>query len=417
MSFIKIVDVILNSGQRNRLGGPSSLTGNGRYDSNTYRFPIDIGSFDKGHYILFHVNEQTTTQFPGRPGPDDPVILQNLKNLQERRGAVNFSQSAGQISGSFPEAQKYGAEISSAAGGLASSLLGNFAENKIIKGITNITGGAVGGISSAASSLLKNEGFVRKIRRTTDTVALYMPDTMQFGYSQTYADVSMSSSVLQQGASAATAAINGEKVSMEQAGRNLSPFIMNLVAQKAGPEARAIFTAATGLVQNPMLEVIYTSPKMRSFSFTFAFYPRSEAEALEVQKILDRFRFHSSPEIKKNTGGMFLIPPSEFDIKFMYNGKENPNIDKISTCVLTDMSVDYAKTGGFTAYEVEGEGNPALGRTGMPVGIGLTLTFMETQILTKEYYNPGGAVGEVNRLGGSVQDFLTGSNGFGNYGE
>jgi hypothetical protein len=42
---------------------------------------------------------------------------------------------------------------------------------------------------------------------------------------------------------------------------------------------------------------------------------------------------------------------------------------------------------------------------------------METQILTKEYYNKGGAAGEVQRLGGTVQDFLSGSNGFGNYGE
>jgi hypothetical protein len=408
MSFIQVVDVILNSGQRNRLGGPSSLSGNSQYDKNTYRFPIDVGSFDKGHYILFHINEQTTTQFPGTVGPDDPTIIENLRNLQARRGSVNFSQSANQLAGTFgPEANKYASDISTAAGELTTALLGNFAENKVVKGITNLAGGAVGGISTAASSLLKSDGFVRKIQRTTDTVALYMPDTMQFGYSQSYTDIAMSASVLQQGASAATAAINGAKVSAEQAGRNLSPFIMNLVAQKAGPEAKAIFTAATGMVQNPMLEVIYTSPKMRAFSFTFAFYPRSEGEALEVQKILDRFRFHSSPEIKNNTGGMFLIPPSEFDIKFMYNGKENPNIDKISTCVLTDMSVDYAKTGGFTAYEVEGEGNPGLGRTGMPVGIGLTLTFMETQILTKEYY-----AGRSTKSNDQLGDFISGLNPF-----
>jgi hypothetical protein len=407
MSFIQVVDVILNSGQRNRLGGPSSLTGNSQYDSNTYRFPIDVGSFDKGHYILFHINEQTTTQFPGNAGPDDPIVIQNLRSLQERRGSVNFSQSANQVAGAFPEANKYASEISTAAGELTTSLLGNFADNAVVKGITNLAGGAVGGISSAASSLLKSDGFVRKIRRTTDTVALYMPDTMQFGYSQGYTDVSMSSSVLQQGASAATAAINGEKVSAEQAGRNLSPFIMNLVASKAGQEAKAIFTAATGMVQNPMLEVIYSSPKMRTFSFTFAFYPRSESEAVEVQKILDRFRFHSSPEIKNNTGGMFLIPPSEFDIKFMYNGKENPNIDKISTCVLTDMAVDYAKTGGFTAYEVEGENNPGLGRTGMPVGIGLTLTFMETQILTKEHY-----AGRNTKANDQLGDFISSLNPF-----
>jgi hypothetical protein len=53
------------------------------------------------------------------------------------------------------------------------------------------------------------------------------------------------------------------------------------------------------------------------------------------------------------------------------------------------MSVDYAPK-GFHAYEVGGENGAKMGRTGMPVGIGLSLTFMETQILTKEYHRSGG---------------------------
>jgi len=97
-------------------------------------------------------------------------------------------------------------------------------------------------------------------------------------------------------------------------------------------------------------------------------------------------RFHQAPEIKQNTGGFFLIPPSEFDISFMYNGKVNPNMDAISTCVLTNIAVDYTPK-GFHAYESIGSiDNPELGKTGMPVGIGLSLSFMETQIITKEYY-------------------------------
>ena len=91
----------------------------------------------------------------------------------------------------------------------------------------------------------------------------------------------------------------------------------------------------------------------------------------------------------------------------------NPNIDKISTCVLTNMSVDYAPK-GFHAYEVGGENDAKLGRTGMPVGIGLSLSFMETQILTKEYHrnstfdkidiqNPGGSAAMGSAMN-SAQD-------------
>jgi hypothetical protein len=118
------------------------------------------------------------------------------------------------------------------------------------------------------------------------------------------------------------------------------------------------------------------------------FYPRSRIEAKEVQNIIQRIRFHQAPEVLGNNsagglGGYFLVPPSEFDIKFYYNGAENPNIPSISTCVLQTVDVDYAPS-GFAAYEVlEDKGVPGLGSTGMPVGIRLGLVFKETQIITK----------------------------------
>jgi hypothetical protein len=115
------------------------------------------------------------------------------------------------------------------------------------------------------------------------------------------------------------------------------------------------------------------------------FYPRSEKEAKEVQSIIQRLRFHQAPEILSGSGGYFMVPPSEFDIEFHYNGEENPNISKISTCALTSISVDYAPN-GFRAYEVPGENSPILGSTGMPVGIRLNLTFQELEIMTKRNY-------------------------------
>ena len=78
-----------------------------------------------------------------------------------------------------------------------------------------------------------------------------------------------------------------------------------------------------------------------------------------------------------------LIPPSEFDIKFYYGGRQNPNIPPITTCVLENVQVNFAPR-GWSAYEAVGENVPALGRTGMPVAIQMSLTFRETSYLTKE---------------------------------
>jgi len=131
--------------------------------------------------------------------------------------------------------------------------------------------------------------------------------------------------------------------------------------------------------------MIYTSPSFREFRFDFVFHPRSEKEAMEVQNIINRFYFHQAPEVLDKGAGFFLIPPSEFDILFYYNGGINPNIPKISTCVLTGVDVNYAPN-GFAAYEVQGQMTPEPGKTGMPVSITLSLNFKETEIMTKNNF-------------------------------
>jgi hypothetical protein len=114
------------------------------------------------------------------------------------------------------------------------------------------------------------------------------------------------------------------------------------------------------------------------------FYPRSQSEALQVQKIIHTFVYHQAPEIKDGTGGYYLVPPSTFDIGFFYRGQINPNIPKITTCVLRTVDVDYAPN-GFHAFETEDQERATLGGTGMPVGIRLSLQFQETLYITKEY--------------------------------
>ena len=81
------------------------------------------------------------------------------------------------------------------------------------------------------------------------------------------------------------------------------------------------------------------------------------------------------------------MPPSEFDIKFYYAGKENMNIPVIApSAVLTTMDINYAPQGA-SFYEVPGETSPSLGGTGMPFAVNLVLQFQETTYLTKSDYD------------------------------
>ena len=356
-------------------------SGNSVYDTNTLQFPLDIGSADKGHYLMFNINAQQNTQFTKKNGDEIPTVIANMINLQSRVGGTNF------VNKSFNKI--LGETISSTAG------VANFSQGILnsIPGVSTLTapftGGVIGqkiteGTRTFGNDLsgVEEHRFLRTIVRTTDTVVLYMPDKITYSNAQDYEGARLGGEVKSlAGLSAATTTAESKEAT------NLATFGGFLAAEVSGSNALlALATAVTQVVRNPMLEVMYKGVKLRKFNFSFSLWPRSEQEAEEVQKIIELLRFHQAPEIKPNTGGFFLTPPSEFDISFMYNGKVNPNMDAISTCVLENITVDYTPK-GFHAFESVGSiDTPELGKTGMPVGINLSLSFMETQIITKDYY-------------------------------
>jgi hypothetical protein len=289
--------------------------------------------------------------------------------------------------------------ISSAVDSLSSTLGGFGGAGETAAGAVQGAKGFVSGVHGLmmqSASQLSN-GSIRAQKRIKDTVALYMPDTLAFTTNQSYQDVGAGGQMLTAlaaGGKSAVDILKGSGTPFEKGqalGINLSPFILSNLAKQAGGLGQIAFSQAFGVVQNPMLEVLYSSPEFRTFRFDFQFYPRSQAEGESVQRIIDLLRFHQAPEVAQGgSNGYFLVPPSEFDISFYYNGKQNPNIPKISTCVLTSMDVDYAP-GGFTAYEVPGQ-SATLGGTGMPVAIRMSLQFKETEILTKASFLPKGEV-------------------------
>ena len=360
LSFISDISVKAGS----QPGGPLGALSKSFYETGTFRYPIDLGASDKNHYMMIQILEQRNTQFS------------TGSSLQENVGA------------------KFGADTGVAA---ITKPLTDFVES---------AASAVKNLFSFQQSSLSVEGFsavntvvadatkgsIRATTRIKNSIALYMPNTLNFDYAQGYSNASLLDSTL--GKSLAVVGAAGvsvvDAISKGEFGdalKNASPFVAKFLSEKfaGGGSGQILFTAATGTVQNPLMEVIYTAPEFRRFQFDFMFYPRSEREASEVQEIISTLRFHQAPEAQRSTNGFFLVPPSEFDIDFYYNGKVNPNIPQIGICVLKSMQVNYAPN-GFSAYEVAGQG-AKLGGTGMPVAIQLTLAFEETEIRTKASYD------------------------------
>lgn len=398
MAIFTLTDIIF--GNKTGTAGTSQLVG-GKYEQNTYRFPQDLGSAGRGHYMVIHINVQEKTQYlADEVQGDDPTIIANRKNFN----TPSLNNAVMNISNNVDVQQAY----TTMANQLVDAANGDSAVAKLYQSASSTSvgqfvNGALSGLGGALSAGLKNYANIkgaRTIYRTTDTIALYMPDTLNFTNQQNYSDLSltgMAAGLTAAGGSAAQTILNGGSAGNvgEAIAKNLSPYLFGYALNKLGDFGKSAFATMTGMVENPMLELLYTSPAFRQFRFDFMFYPKSEAEATEVQQILQRLKFHQAPELKKEFNGFYLVPPSEFDIKFYYNGSVNPNIPQISTCVLESIDLDYAPN-GFAAYEVPGQTKPTTGGTGMPVAIRLSLAFKETEIMTKDNFKSGHNGGNEN---------------------
>lgn len=368
-----------------------------KYASNVFRFPIDIGAYDKGHYMIINIGKQLKSKYEA----EDAGEMQVEKNLNALMGSLGgkpitavgaATEAIGGILDGIDNAINTGYELNLA--------WQNEANKNIPLGLRSDKTGKLGKRYREITSQLHKPSFLRTVRKTTDTIALYMPDTLQFNYNQGYSDIQMNQGLLPAFAAAGDVGVSlvqnllkGKDFSSDLAkiAKNATPFFISKAFDKLLPGGPGTVIGASlfGAVMNPQLELLYTSPEFRTFRFEFMLYPRSKKESQEVQNIIHRLKFHQAPELLQGgVAGLMLVPPSEFDISFYYNGLENPNIPKISTCVLTNIETDYAPNGQFAAYEVPNESNTVtVGGTGMPVGVRLALTFKETQILTKFNYS------------------------------
>jgi hypothetical protein len=353
MPLFSLTDIIFSDKSAR---GPLSELSSSPFQLNTYRYPIDLGNYDKGHYIVIYARQQKGTKYKSYNG--------------------GLYSPSGDISASTTGATFKTPDIKSAISGNPSET-----QNSVGNQINQITG------ASRTGALGQ---YLNRTEMTTDAIALYMPDTLMYQYNQTYSDISLTDTPLGQLMAAAQSTADSNNKITTFMSSVLKSAALNIATKKIGGGVTpAVFYAATGTVVNPMLEMIYRSPSFRTFQFDFMFYPRDTNEALEVQKIMERLRFHQAPEISSTVKGDkeygFLIPPSEFEIRFYYNGQQNPNIPPIATVVLENIQINYAPN-GFSAYEVAGQNLPSLGKTGMPVATQMTLQFKEVTYLTKDDY-------------------------------
>jgi hypothetical protein len=135
-----------------------------------------------------------------------------------------------------------------------------------------------------------------------------------------------------------------------------------------------LLSRLNGKVLNPNLELLFQSPQLRPFNFTFKLSPRSENEAKVVKKIIRYFKENMAPIVGDQ--GLFLKAPNVFKIQYQYKKNTiHPGLNLIKECALTNCSVDYTPNGTYMTYP-----------EGTMVSYTLTLQFQELEpVYSRDY--------------------------------
>ncbi|MFM1840337.1 MAG: Pelagibacter phage [Bacteroidota bacterium] len=350
-------------------------------DPSIYRYPLNLGSSEVPHHMLFTIYAQEYNE--------RKVDVGEYSGFDDGNQTAKYRRNYPYKPGSFYSTTEDGASaLVKMLGQYSSTLVNTFnsvtqnwkeetkkqVANEIVTGVKNFT-------DSLNFSKTTGENFLNRVKKIKNSIALYMPDSLQFGHSQAYSEVSTNFGMYTAGANIVNDLLSGKGVN-NAITKNLSPFMYQALQSLPSNIGTVGFTALTNSVVNPQLELIYSSPNMREFTFSFAFYPRSSSEAKQVSQIINLFKFHAAPEIKEGDAGFFLIPPSLFDIQFMYRGNENKNLPVLGSCVLTSIDVNYAPH-GWAAYETF-DRTSEFGGSGNPVATTMTLRFKETIVHAKQ---------------------------------
>ena len=347
-----------------------------KYSTKLMSYPYDVAEDEQqGHYIMFSVK-----------------VLDKKAQLKQKQARKAFATVLRNLES---EQQSNELDLADAEAGGDSLYTSEFSQKDI-----NFQN-QIQGLKSNSNFLNNASGENRSIQlasrqsvRTGVTISLYMPPQVQVQYQVKYADQQIGS-LAQIGMQAIEAFRGGSSVKAsltnlkDASGGNVREGLTNMLnstLDTLAPGARALQQIDSGKVITPRMEMMFEGVGRRSFSFTFDFLPKSEAEAKTVEQIIYTFKENMMPSYTNATTRREMEIPNTFDIQYMYQDTENGFINKISECFLTTVDVQY---GGdrFTAHERSTTGKGDSGAP--PQKSKITLSFTELETLSKEKIEQG----------------------------
>ena len=366
------------------------LNEKGKANPNLFQFPLDIagdpGIGNHGHYIIFFINEQQNSKLSfsgsGKSGKD------TVAKEKARREIPNFIKKNFGGREGYQKQKNTGGEDSIISSGIArGESIADLAARMNKKQLN-----AALGIASELEEKPEQEGgqVVRiqrpPTRRLDTAIAMYMPASIQVSYKTTYDDEAIG------GLAAAAASVYQVTKGGGSFGDALKDQLGNIAedAKKKGLKvaldiadglgvtgAKAALEITTGAVIADRMELAFKNVDRRSFEYTFKMIPKNSRETEEIRKIIFAFKANMLPEMLEGRNRDTMTVPNTFNIQYMYKGKENDYVHRVSECFLDNVSVTYGGDRYKTFEPHADDGAP-------PVETSISLSFKEIEIITRE---------------------------------
>lgn len=337
-----------------------------------------------GNYVIFYINVHEDSMLRKENGGEEATVQGNIPPSM-RGDVAGMDVSAGSVIATSAGAGAIAGKVT----GIGSSQLTD--KGKVVA--NGVLGGAVG-----AATVTAVGGASKKYKRMQKAIALYVPTDLSIKYGVNWEETSLATTaaamaaaegageMIKKGATALGQGAQGKfgeaKQSLVGAGKSGSGVASTALNAGAGlalqtPGVGEFLSKSSGVAANPKKEQLFKNVDFRTFSFSYQFFPRDAGEAAKAQEIIKAFKLHMHPEYKDSQHFLYIYP-SEFDIYYYQNGKENMNLHRHTSCVLTDMNISYSPQGIFSTFE-----------NGMPTQINVQLTFKELALLSKESIQDG----------------------------
>jgi len=158
-----------------------------------------------------------------------------------------------------------------------------------------------------------------------------------------------------------------------------------LKLQGQGVEAESILARGLGIVPNTNIELLFRSPMLRGFSFSYRLSPRSAEEAAMVRRIIRFFKQGMAAKKMRGKSGQasfFLGTPNIFRLEYRSGSRSIDGLNKFKTCALKSFECNYTPDQIWAAYE-----------KGQPVSTMFTLRFDELEPIYDTDYQEGNIFG------------------------